>query len=416
MDVKLTPRDRAVQLGKEAHLLLLNGLLLQALEQPGDAGCGGGAPGHSRMALIVQLVPGEFGELGHAAMDKLLEMEAAGGPECPLIAYTGIGIGYGESLPEDSPERTMYPVDGLIVAKELPLSRIFQARLLSEWWETHPMAGPPDGSTTIEGNIPPKPQLRICNWVGDIPVVMPEASMKFTAGSDAADEWQKRVQDFVARHGSVARVVVQASGPDFTSEGLSRPVDPAILVDVPPREGSELVPVARMTARFDPVEVFLEKDTGDLYLAPMADAGEAEFEVGPCELFGFGLGTFQATDLNGARKASLPCLLDDDCALVMPLPEGNGGNTKSVVPLATALFQYERHTGVSNVAVQGHTVGPNGNFFHRYTVAPGSEHYIMEPKEVEIPTADGGGSCLQHGRASSGPCSWLVALLSPLAL
>ena len=83
MDVKLTPRDRAVQLGKEAHLVLLNGLLLQTLEQPGDAGCGGGAPGHSRKALIVQLEPGEFGELGHAALDKLLEVEAAGGPECP---------------------------------------------------------------------------------------------------------------------------------------------------------------------------------------------------------------------------------------------------------------------------------------------------------------------------------------------
>ena len=60
-------------------------------------------------------------------------------------------------IPADSPERTVYPVDGLPVAKELPLSRIFQARLLSEWWETHPMAGPPDGSTTIEGNITPKP-------------------------------------------------------------------------------------------------------------------------------------------------------------------------------------------------------------------------------------------------------------------
>ena len=77
MDVKLTPRDRAVQLGKEAHAALLNGLLLQTLEQPGDAG---GAPGHSRKALIVQLAPGEFGELGHTALDKLLEMEAAGGP------------------------------------------------------------------------------------------------------------------------------------------------------------------------------------------------------------------------------------------------------------------------------------------------------------------------------------------------
>ena len=155
MDVKLTPRDRAVQLGKEAHAALLNGLLMQAIAQPSDVGCGGGAPGHSRKALIVQLVPGEFGELGHAALDKLLEMEAAGGPECPLIAYKGISIGYGDSLPVDSQQRTIYPVDGLTVAKELPLSRIFQARLLKEWWDTHPMAGPPDGSATNEGTLPP---------------------------------------------------------------------------------------------------------------------------------------------------------------------------------------------------------------------------------------------------------------------
>ena len=39
----------------------------------------------------------------------------------------------------------------------------------------------------------------------------------------------------------------------------------------------------------------------------------------------------------------------------------------------------------------GHTVGPNGNFFHRYAVAPGSEIYCMGPKEVAIPTADGEG-------------------------
>ena len=44
MDVKLTPRDRAVQLGKEAHATLLSGLLLHVLVQPGGVGCVGGAP------------------------------------------------------------------------------------------------------------------------------------------------------------------------------------------------------------------------------------------------------------------------------------------------------------------------------------------------------------------------------------
>ena len=126
MDLKLAPRDRAMQLGTEARAAVLHGLLLHTLYPPGDAGCGGGAPGHSRKALIVQLEPGESGELGHAALGKLLEVEAAGGPKCPLIAYKGICVGYGETLPTDSPERTVHPVDGLLVVKDLPLSRIFE--------------------------------------------------------------------------------------------------------------------------------------------------------------------------------------------------------------------------------------------------------------------------------------------------
>ena len=90
--------------------------------------------------------------------------------------------------------------------------------------------------------------------------------------------------------------------------------------------------MARMTARFDPVEVFLEKDTGDLYLAPMADAGEAEFEVGPCELFGIGLGACESYGFDEARDKSLPCLLADDCALVVPLPEGARGRPSLCCP------------------------------------------------------------------------------------
>ena len=50
--------------------------------------------------------------------------------------------------------------------------------------------------------------------------------------------------------------------------------------------------MAHALARFDPVEIFLEKDTGDLYLAATVDAPEDIFAVGPCELFGFGLGSF----------------------------------------------------------------------------------------------------------------------------
>ena len=60
--------------------------------------------------------------------------------------------------------------------------------------------------------------------------------------------------------------VDEQSGPDFESEGLTRPRDTSAVVAVHPRT-DELVPVARAPARFDPVEILIEKDTGDLYLA-----------------------------------------------------------------------------------------------------------------------------------------------------
>ena len=69
-DTKLTPKDRTVQLGKDAHLAILNGFVLDTLSLDSDPGCGGGAPGHGNKALIVQLEPGEFGELGHAILEK----------------------------------------------------------------------------------------------------------------------------------------------------------------------------------------------------------------------------------------------------------------------------------------------------------------------------------------------------------
>ena len=37
--------------------------------------------------------------------------------------------------------------------------------------------------------------------------------------------------------------------------------------------------------------------------------------------------------------------------------------------------------------VQGHTVSPNGNYFHRYSVSPGAEMYCMTPNGVETPVA-----------------------------
>ena len=101
---------------------------------------------------------------------------------------------------------------------------------------------------------------------------------------------------------------------------------------------------------------------GDLYLSASGAETADEFEVGPCELFGFGLGSFSSKDLEEARSAPLPCLLPDDGTLVVLLPE-DGAEAKYMVPLATALFGCERHAGVADVSVQGHTLSPNGSFF-----------------------------------------------------
>ena len=72
-EIKLTPRDRSVQLGEDALSALLDGLPLAAMEQPADPGCGGS---HAKKVLVFHLQPGEFGELAHATLTKILQAEA----------------------------------------------------------------------------------------------------------------------------------------------------------------------------------------------------------------------------------------------------------------------------------------------------------------------------------------------------
>ena len=98
-----------------------------------------------------------------------------------MLSYKGIYVNYAACVLDDSTDKVSYPVDGQPVATNLPLARIVEGRLLSEWWETHPAAGPPDGLVVDDKPIP-KPQLRVCTWNGECPEVIPECAMKFTAG------------------------------------------------------------------------------------------------------------------------------------------------------------------------------------------------------------------------------------------
>ena len=390
-EVKLTPKDRVCQLGVPAFKQLLEHLPLAALKARAASG---GHAWSSCKCLVLNLEPGEFGELGHAVLDHFIATERSPASEDKLeLAYLGLCQNYANNYDqEESPEVMTSPLDGAIVAKTVPLKRVFAGRLLSEWWETHPSAGSPEGVANPTGPPLGKPVLRACSWVGDIPVVMPEAAAKFATGTEAADTWQMEVAKFNAKHGRVTEATSdEQAGPDYESEGLTRPRDTNAVVAVHTRE-DELLFVAHALARFDPVEIFLEKDTGALYLAAKADAPEDNFEVGPCELFGFGLGSFDAKPLAEARQAPLPCLLADDCAMVVRASDGGAEEgVKTVMPLATAIFQCERHAGVPNVEVQGHRLAPNGTHFHRYSVQPGGALHCLEPREVAAPAVDGEG-------------------------
>ena len=73
-----------------------------------------------------------------------------------------VNVPYAENLPTDSPGIGNNPADGNVVATIVPLGRVFAGRLLSEWWETHPSAGSPEGLSNLTGPPLGKPPLRVC--------------------------------------------------------------------------------------------------------------------------------------------------------------------------------------------------------------------------------------------------------------
>ena len=99
-DTKLTPKDRTVQLGKDAHLAILNGFVLDTLRMNS---CWTLSAGNK--ALVVQLEPGEFGELGHAILDEVLEGETTRSTDTPMISYKGIYVNYAACLPDNSTDK-----------------------------------------------------------------------------------------------------------------------------------------------------------------------------------------------------------------------------------------------------------------------------------------------------------------------
>ena len=102
-EVKLTPKDRVCQLGVPAFKQLLEHLPLAALQARAASG----------KCLVLNLEPGEFGELGHAVLDHFIATERSPASEDKLeLAYLGLCQNYAVNYDHASPEVMKSPLDG----------------------------------------------------------------------------------------------------------------------------------------------------------------------------------------------------------------------------------------------------------------------------------------------------------------
>ncbi len=275
---------------------------------------------------------------------------------------------------------------------------------MSEWWESHPSAGPvqPPSRTSM----PPKPMLCLCTWVGDTPVIPDTTTHKFVPGSEAAEAWQSFTKAFEEKHGlapsAAATDLSQAGGcaphddpldgPDFTHPPIPR--DPQRLWSP---EGAITCPsiVFEASVKKEHLQIGIEENTYAVWVW-LADSS-ADMQVsGPCELFGFGLGDYVEKPLAEAKGDVAPCLLQDDVhQIVLLAKDGTGG--KSMMPVATALFQCERDEGIPDVEVMSHNCVKRSTdagltMFHRYDVKANDTIFSFQSKVIP--------GAMQHMKAS----------------
>ena len=353
---RLGPRERSGQRGSEVFVGLLEKLLQPVVQKGVRVG-------------LCHLLPPDWVDLPLAALNLLLP------PTNCRLAYRGFGYaeeGAGGDAPPSSPT-----LDAL--------TAVTTAKVRELWWPSQVEAGPRE--PTGQAEEVQKPQLKVCHWVGDIPVILETVGSSFSADSPQVSVWMGLAAAHQKKYGVPPAAAAApgpsrastASGPDFSVAPM--PKDIAATwepegVDTPPDWSFEGHP-----RRSDLVTVSVAKDRGIwLYLAPEAtECGTITLE--PQEVAGFGTGKYKECNGGDAPAKCLLFSLASDADLVVVQPEG-GSAAKTVKPLAAVLFDLAFNEGCSNVQVANHSVEARQEF-QRYSVRRAtSDVWAFEPDEV----------------------------------
>ena len=181
------PADRVAQRGLSA-----NAEILKMLRS------GVGMLDDDRL-LVVDVVPGKISELAQTVF-QLQQAHTQ-----PAHTYLGLFVD------KDSHDNS---------------TRQLQSRLMSEWWATHPEAGPsvPSKSGAV---LATKPEVFIMTWHGDTPFFSESVRARFPEGTDQHAAWMEIVERIETKFGSTRQALAEpmereasgvptGAGPDLT--------------------------------------------------------------------------------------------------------------------------------------------------------------------------------------------------------
>ena len=359
------PADRAAQRGAQAMKHILTSVMAGMDFKQGD-----------RLHLVNVNV-GEFAEMAHAVMDMVVNV----GEPVPLISFQGFYINKASEAGIDPMNIIPYSIDGgkVVGSESLPVNQIFLKRLLDEWWDKQPEAGPKELSHSSSGLDLARPPLRICTWCEDIPLIIESVANKLPEGGEVLMKWQTLVAQHRATFGEAPAQQAKASdgvviatphqtmlnGPDFSAEPQPRDVNASIEL---PSDTSrpEFKAVAEGRKKGQP-SVGLDK-AGHLWLF-VNDHDDQSVAIGPCELIGFGKGDFVPLEDEGNWVDGIVFKFDSDVAhIVMTGDKRN----KTLMTIASAIYEAAVKHGIPGVELQSHLLHPKVQsgqaLFHRYDV------------------------------------------------
>ena len=375
---RLNPGERASQRGIPSMMHVFDAYL-----------SGLGLNGNDKV-LICQLNPGEFAEAGHACLQMLLRPG-------PTTSYKGIYVNKISEYSDDEVKLLNIQTGASVLERhELPLSRICAKSLLDHWWPLQVSAGPAemlvDASTSVVS-----PVLSLCSWIDGVPTIVDAAKHKFSLDSDAHAKWAQACADFDttvknkvnSNAGGVSGVVpgsrlggdngVPRVGPDFTRA----------IVAVPSYElkssGVELAsidsPLIATAKKSGQLSVAYSKTSGVFVFMNTVDSStREEMTYEPGEILGFGKGDFiqtRADSIGDGLGFTITADTDEIC-FVEPSDAEGVPSVKTVMKLAVALYTAEVVKGIPGVQVDGHTLSPLDDMFHRYVVASCEDIWVFK--------------------------------------